>query len=229
MNTEIRMKNKTKKFSWSLDISTTNIGMALWDENGVLVELNHLQLSIDRDIPEEDRDIHKADLFKKYCYSFNDRIKEEYYAELENIFVEAPLSNTPKNINTTALLLGFNGMARYVLYSVFNIMPLKIGIYQSRKIFNPEFVKTKKVKGEIVQVLSFPSGWASKEKKEYLRVKVSHLEPNVTWKYTRNGTIKPTSYDMSDAYVVGISGLIAMDVISYDDWYKMHEAIIENI
>lgn len=217
------------KFSWSLDISTTNVGMALWDSNGKLIELNHLQLKVDRQIPEEDRDISKADLFKDYIVNFKDRILEEYNATIENIFVEAPFSHTPKNINTTALLLGFNGMARYVLFEVFGVPPLKITVHQSRKLFCPEFIKQKKEKGVIKDVLSFPKGWKSKEKKEYLRVKVSHLEPDVSWNYTRNGTIKETSYDMSDAYVVGIAGLIAMEVFDYDDWYNIHEAIIEKV
>lgn len=218
-----------KHFSWSLDISTTNVGMALWDEEGILIELNHMQLKVDRLIPQEDRDISKADLFKDYVVAFRDRVKEEYGATIENIFVESPLQNTPKNINTTALLLGFNGMARYVLFEVFGVPPLKITVHQSRKIFCPEFIVQRKEKGVMKDVLSFPKGWKSKEKKEYLRVKVSQLEPDVSWNYTRTGTIKETSYDMSDAYVVGISGLITMDVISYDDWFKIHEEIIEKV
>lgn len=218
-----------KKYSWSLDISTTNVGMALWDEKGTLLELNHLQLKVDRLIPQEDRDISKADLFKDYIIAFKDRVKEEYDAVIDNIFVESPLQNTPKNINTTALLLGFNGMARYVLFEVFGVPPLKITVHQARKIFCPEFIHKQKRKGEMVEVLSFPKGWKSKEKKEYLRVKVSYLEPDVSWNYTRNGTIKETSYDMSDAYVVGIAGLITMDVFDYNHWYKLHENIIEKV
>ena len=218
-----------KKFSWSLDISTTNVGMALWDEDGNLIELNHMQLKVDRIIPPEDRDISKADLFKDYVINFKNRVKEEYDAEIENIFVEAPLPNTKVNIFTTALLLGFNGMARYVLFEVFGIPPLKITVHDCRRIFCPEFVRTVKRKGEMLKVLSFPKGWKSKEKKEYLRVKVGYLEPDVSWNYTRNNTIKETSYDMSDAYVVGIAGLITMDVISYDKWISIHEQILEKV
>jgi hypothetical protein len=200
-----------RQFSWSLDISTTNVGMALWDEDGNLVELKHLQLKIDRNVPVEDRDVVKADLFKDYVVNFKNRIKEEYGAEIENIFVEAPFSNTPKNINTTALLLGFNGMARYVLFEVFGVPPLKISVYDTRKIFLPEFYKyNKKLKK---RVLSFPKGWKSKDKKEYIRKKVSELEPDLSWNYTRTGTIKETSYDMSDAYAVGFAGLKVLETI----------------
>ena len=216
-----------KQFSWSLDISTTNVGMALWDEDGKLIELNHMQLKVDRIIPPEDRDISKADLFKDYIINFKNRVKEEYDAEIENIFVEAPLPNTKVNIFTTALLLGFNGMARYVLFEVFGIPPLKITIYQSRKLFLPNFVRKDKRKGEIVEVLSFPKGWKSKEKKEYIRQRVGKLEPDVSWNYTRNNTIKETSYDMSDAYCVGISGLIVSEIIDYDSWKTKYYKVLD--
>ena len=216
-----------KQFSWSLDISTTNVGMALWDEDGKLIELNHMQLKVDRIIPPEDRDISKADLFKDYVTNFKNRVKKEYDAEIENIFVEAPLPNTKVNIFTTALLLGFNGMARYVLFEVFGIPPLKITIYQSRKLFLPNFVRKDKRKGEIVEVLSFPKGWKSKEKKEYIRQRVGKLEPDVSWNYTRNNTIKETSYDMSDAYCVGISGLIVSEIIDYDSWKTKYYKVLD--
>jgi len=101
-----------EKYIWSLDVSTTNIGSALWDSKGKLIELKHLSLKIDKETSADDRDIHKADIFKEYCIAYKQRIKDELNGSLEHIFIEAPLQNTPKNINTTALLLGFNGIAR---------------------------------------------------------------------------------------------------------------------
>lgn len=202
------------KYSVSFDVSTTNVGVALWNENGNLVELKHLELKIDKDITVDDRYIFKANLFKKYLIKFRDRIKEEYSAIIDNIFIEAPLLNTPKNINTTALLLGFNGIACYKLYEVFDVIPKKITVHESRSIFCPEFVKTiKKKNGEIKNTLSFPKGWKNTEKKEYIRKKVAELEPQIKWFYTRNNTIKDSSYDMSDAYAVGYSGLKVMGIL----------------
>jgi len=198
-------------FSWSLDISTTNVGMALWDEKGQLVELKHLELKIDKSIPEEDRYIYKAELFKSYINDFADRIANEYGASIENIFVEAPLSNTPVNINTTAKLLGFNGIACYILYEKFRISPYLISVYQTRKLFCSELVKkTKKRDGTIKETLSFPK---NVDKKLYVWDKVSNLEPDIEWFYTRNGTLKNGSFDMSDAYAVGHAGLKVMEII----------------
>lgn len=202
---------KKTGYSWSLDISTTNVGMALWYESGDLVELKHLELKVDRSIPEEERYLHKAKKFKEYVSSYKKRVKEMYGAEIENIFVEAPLSNTPVNINTTAKLLSFNGIACYILDEIFDKPPFLITVHQSRKLFCPELVKiAKKRNGQIKETLSFPKGV---DKKEYIWNKVAELEPKVEWFYTRTGNLKSQSYDMSDAYCVGVAGLKVLGTI----------------
>ena len=202
---------KKTGYSWSLDISTTNVGMALWYESGDLVELKHLELKVDRSIPEEERYLHKAKKFKEYIINYKTRVKEVYGADIENIFVEAPLSNTPVNINTTAKLLSFNGIACYILNEVFDKPPYLITVYQSRKLFCPELVKiTKKRNGQIKETLSFPKGV---DKKEYIWQKVSELEPEVDWFYARTGNLKSQSFDMSDAYAVGVAGLKVIGTI----------------
>ena len=203
--------NKKIGYSWSLDISTSNVGMALWYESGKLVELKHLELKVNRSIPEEERYLHKAKLFKEYVLKYKEHIKEKYDADIGNIFVEAPLSNTPVNINTTAKLLSFNGIACYILNEIFEKPPYLISVYNSRKLFCPELVKTtKKRTGEIKQTLSFPK---DVDKKFYIWNKVKGLEPKIEWFYTRNGTLKGSSYDMSDAYCVGVAGLKVLEII----------------
>ncbi len=86
-----------EKYIWSLDISTTNIGSALWDNKGKLIELKHLELKTDKNVPVEDRDIHKAEIFRKYVLEFKERILQELNGELVAIVVEEPLggSNNP--------------------------------------------------------------------------------------------------------------------------------------
>lgn len=201
-----------EKYIWSLDISTTNVGAALWNSKGTLVELKHLGLMIDKDIPVDHRDLHKAKLLKEYCLQYKKHVLEELDGKITNVFVEAPLQNTPKNINTTALLLGFNGMARYVLMEVFGFVPEKITVHESRKLFCPELVKQKKRKGELVEELSFPDAY-KKDKKLYIWEKVAKLEPQISWFYTRNNTLKPICFDMSDSYAVGIAGLKKLGII----------------
>lgn len=201
-----------EKYFWSLDISTTNVGFALWDSNGKLIELKHLSLKTKTDVPIDEREYHKADLFCEYCKKYKEKIENEFNGYIENIFVEAPLQNTPKNINTTALLLGFNGMARLTLYQIFNKYPIKITVHEARKLMCPELIKKVKKKGKLEDVLSFPPEYR-KEKKKYIWEKVAKLEPQIEWFYTRNNTIKDICYDMSDAYAVGIAGLKLLEII----------------
>lgn len=201
-----------EKYIWSLDVSTTNVGSALWDMRGKLIELKHLSLKSDKDVPVEQRDLHKADLFWEYCVGYKEHVHNKWNGKISHIFVEAPLQNTPKNINTTALLLGFNGMARLVLYKVFEFKPEKITVHEARKLFCPELVHQQKRKGELIEVLSFPDKY-KKDKKLYIWEKVAKLEPQIEWFYTRNETLKDICYDMSDSYAVGIAGLKKLGII----------------
>lgn len=199
-------------YSWSLDISTSNVGAALWNEQGELLELKHLKLNVDREIPQEDRYIYKAKLFKRFVEEYVHYVEndENFEYSITNVFVEEPLPNTKVNINTTAKLLSFNGIARYILFEVLGVIPTIISVYDSRKIFCPELIVKKKRNGEIVDVLSFPE---NVDKKEYIWKKVAAMEPQIKWFYTRNDTLNPISYDMSDAYVVGYSGQRVMEII----------------
>lgn len=202
-----------ENYTWSLDVSTTNVGSALWDSKGKLIELKHLELKIDKETFVDDRDVVKAEHFKNYAIAYKERIEKEYGGKIVNVIIEEPLPNTKININTTALLLGFNGMARYALYQVFGIPPIKITVHESRKLFLTELVHEEKRKGEIIQVLSFPPEYI-KEKKLYIWEKVCKLEPQIEWFY-KKGTNKPKDmcFDMSDSYAVGYAGLKLLGII----------------
>ena len=204
------MGDLSKKYSWSLDISTTNIGMTLWNTEGKLVEIRHLKLDTDKSVPEEVRYLDKAHTFREYLVKFKDEVENQYSCVIENIFVEAPLMNTPVNIETTAKLLAFNGISCYILHQVFGVPPYLISVYQSRKLFCPELVNTKKVKGKLKETLSFPK---DVDKKVYIWNKVAKQYPNIIWHYKKDGSIRETSYDMSDSVAVGYAGLKVLGII----------------
>lgn len=200
-----------EKYIWSLDISTTNIGCALWDSKGKLIELKHLELKTDKKIPAEDRDMYKAEIFRKYVTDYKERIFNELNGEITHIIVEEPLGGS-NNANTVSLLYGFNGICRYILFKTFNVYPKKISVYDSRKLFCPEFVHTKKEKGVIVEVLSFPPEFRD-EKKLYIWKKVAKLEPQIEWFYDKKNNLKDMCYDLSDSYCVGYAGLKLLGII----------------
>lgn len=201
-----------EKYIWSLDISTTNIGMSLWDDKGKLIELKHLELKTGKDVLVENRDMYKAEIFRKYVQEYKEHVLDELNGEIIHVIVEEPLGGS-NNANTVSLLYGFNGICRYILYSIFGIYPMKISVYESRKLFCPELVKISTVKGKRKETLSFPPEYR-KEKKLYIWKKVSNLEPQIEWFYKRNGVDpKDMCFDMSDSYAVGYAGLKKLGII----------------
>ena len=203
-----------EEYYWSLDASTSTIGWTLWNSVGKMVEIGYLELDRNKEIPPEDRDVYKADIFNHYAIEFKERVEKEYNGYIKNVFIEEPLSSTPVNINTTSLLLSFNGMCRYLLYKIFDNPPIKISVHDSRKLFLPEFIKRVKEKGVIKEVLSFPKGWKSPEKKAYIQKRVAELEPQIEWFYKKdNITLKDINYDLSDSYCVGHSSLMLLEII----------------
>jgi hypothetical protein len=193
-----------REFYIGLDISTTNIGLALFNEGGSLVELKHLKLKTDsKTTPENDRYLIKGDEFYKFLTSYKDHIKETYQAEVKTIFVEEPLMMS-NNQFTSALLQKFNGVCCYIIKSIFSLYPEMISVHESRTLFCPEFVKHKTVKGKLIKTLSFPKDI---DKKEYIWKKVASMEKDIQWIYNKKGEIANENYDMSDAYCVGVAKL----------------------
>ncbi len=207
-----------ENYIWSLDISTTNIGMALWDKKGKLIELKHLELKTDKNTPVENRDIYKAEIFKKYVLEFKERILYELNGKIIHIIVEEPLGGS-NNSNTVSLLFGFNGICRYILFEIFGIYPMKISVHESRKLFCDELVFSSKKKNkktgliENNETLSFPIEYRDK-KKLYIWEKVCKLEPQIEWFYKKDGfSPKDMCFDMSDSYAVGFAGLKQLGII----------------
>ena len=202
-----------EKYIWSLDISTTNIGFALWDDKGKLIELKHLELKTGKDVPVDERDIHKAEIFRKFVANYKEHILNDLNGELIHIVVEEPLGGS-NNPTTNSLLYGFNGICRYILFVMFGIYPLKISVYDSRKLFCSELVRVSyKKNGEKVETMSFPEKY-KKEKKLYIWEKVCKLEPQIEWIYKKDSKEpKDMCFDMSDSYAVGFAGLKMLGII----------------
>jgi hypothetical protein len=199
-----------EKYIWSLDISTTNIGSALWSDKGKLIELKHLELKNNKDIDAEDRVIYKAEIFKNYVQEYKNYVLKELNGEITKVIIEAPLGGS-NNINTIALLFSFNGICTYILHKIFNLYPKKIPIYTIRKLFCNELVKISQKKNrktgiiETVETLSFPEEYREK-KKLYIWEKVAKYEPNVIWFYKKNSKeLSDINWDLSDAYACGYS------------------------
>ncbi len=82
------------------------------------------------------------------------------------------------------------------IYDILGIVPNYISTYNSRKFAWSELVQ-KNEKGKHVLFGGLPKDI---DKKELIWRKVSDKEPQITWLYTKNNTLKKECYDMADSY-----------------------------
>ena len=182
------MKNKPKILG--LDVSTRTIGIALFDiQSKDLLELTHVS-----PVPKPKQEnkigelIFKSEIFKT---------KLEQYKNLGivDVVIEEPLLNS-NNIYTVQTLLRYNSFITKQIFDVLGIVPEYITTYNSRKFAFPELVQPND-KGKHVLFGGLPKDI---DKKMVIWEKVAKREPQITWAYTKNNTLKKENFDMTDAY-----------------------------
>jgi hypothetical protein len=178
-----------------LDVSTKTIGWALFDlSSRDLLELTHIS---PRPKPTTDNKIEemilKSELFKK-------KLEEYKGLGIVRVIIEEPLLNS-NNAYTIGTLLRYNTLITKQVYDVLGIVPDYVSTYESRKQAFPELVQ-KNEKGKFVLFGGYPKDC---DKKQIIWELVSKREPQITWLYTRNNTLKKENFDMTDAYTVVLS------------------------
>jgi hypothetical protein len=182
------LKNSPKVLG--LDISTSTIGWALFDvKTGELLELTHV--SPKTKVKRENK-IHE--LLDK-AETFQTKLNEYKNLGITKIIIEEPLLNS-NNIYTVGTLLRFNSFITKLIYDTLGIVPDYITTYNSRKSAFPELVKENDKK-KFVLFGGLPKDI---DKKHIIWELVAKREPQITWQYTKNNTLKKEVYDMSDAY-----------------------------
>jgi len=173
-----------------LDISTKTIGWALFESSSQkLLELTHFSPII-KPKPEDKMEelLLKVDGFKEKIEGYKD-------FNIERVVIEEPLLNS-NNVWTVGILLRYNSMITRVIYEVLGLVPVFISTYNSRKFAWPDLVNENN-KGKRVLFGGLPK---TIDKKEIIWKKVSDAEPQITWLYTRNNTLKKECFDQADAY-----------------------------
>lgn len=173
-----------------LDISTKTIGWALFDiETKNLLELTHISPK-----PKLTSDNKMEELLMKSSIV---REKLIGYKELgiTNVIIEEPLLNS-NNVYTVSTLMRYNTLVCKEVYDVLGIIPEFISTYNSRKFAFPHLVQQNN-KGKFVLFGGFPKDI---DKKVIIWELVAKREPQVTWQYTKNNTLKKENYDQTDAY-----------------------------
>jgi hypothetical protein len=187
------MSDITKKSSpkiLGLDVSTKTIGWALFDmRTQELLELTHIsprpKMKTENKIEEL---LSKAEVFKT-------KLDEYKNLGITKVIIEEPLLNS-NNIYTVQTLLRYNSFVTKNIYDVLGIVPEFISTYNSRKFAFPQLLQLND-KGKMVLFGGLPK---DADKKQIIWDLVAKLEPQITWQYTRNNTLKKENFDQTDAY-----------------------------
>jgi RNase H-fold protein (predicted Holliday junction resolvase) len=187
------MKEKKEEFYiLGLDVSTKTIGISLFNQDGVLMELTHISPKIKPVPPTKTEElIKKAILFSEFLDNYT-KLNIKY------VVIEEPLLRS-NNVNTVGTLLRFNGMITKIVYDKLKVTPEYISSYESRKNAFPELMQPNASK-KIVLFGSYPKDI---DKKKVVWEKVSEREPNIKWIINKNGDLAKENYDMSDAFACG--------------------------
>ena len=126
-----------------LDVSTKTIGMALFENDGKLLELTHITPKI-KPLPDNKLEelFRKVDAFEKLLTRYIE-------LNIDKVIIEEPLLNS-NNVYTVGTLLRFNGMISKVVDDVLGVVPEFISSYDSRAYAFPELmsIRTHDKKGE---------------------------------------------------------------------------------
>lgn len=184
-----------------LDVSTRTIGVALFDiQTKNLLELTHVS-----PLPKPKTENKIEELLLK-GQIFRNKLLDYVDMGIKHVVIEEPLLNS-NNVYTVSTLMRFNTLVCKEVYDILGVVPEFISTYNSRKFAFPHLVKPND-KGKHVLFGGYPKDI---DKKVMIWELVAKREPQITWQYTKNNTLKKENYDMTDAYTCTIG------------WMKMTE------
>lgn len=177
-----------------LDVSTKTIGWALFDiESKNLLELTHIS-----PVPKPKSEnkieelIHKSGIFRN-------KLSEYIGLGIQNVIIEEPLLNS-NNVYTVGTLMRFNTLICKEVYDILGVVPEFMSTYNSRKFAFPHLVQ-KNDKGKFVLFGGLPKDI---DKKVIIWELIAKREPQITWLYTKNNTLKKENFDQTDAYCAAL-------------------------
>lgn len=201
---------KEPEFLLALDVSTSTIGIALFEDmgdKGKLKLLHHVSPKV-KPKPENKME----ELFKKVEIFEKEFLSHYSDVGITRVVIEEPLLQS-NNVYTIATLLRFNGMISKSCYDTIGVVPEFISSYDARKYAFPELMAVRKAKKDGTPLpekqiaKNLPvlfGGYAfDVDKKSVIWELVSDLEPQIMWLFDKNSKLKKENFDMTDAYTCG--------------------------
>lgn len=177
-----------------LDVSTKTIGWSLFDiESGNLLELTHIS-----PVPKPKVENKIEELLLKGKI-FREKLQLYVGMGIQYVVIEEPLLNS-NNVYTVSTLMRFNTLICKEVYDVLGVVPEFISTYNSRKFAFPHLVQEND-KGKFVLFGGQPKDI---DKKQVIWDLVAKREPQITWNYTKNNTLKKENFDQTDAYCAAL-------------------------
>jgi hypothetical protein len=202
---------KEPEFLLALDVSTSTIGIALFEnlgKKGKLKLLHHVSPKVKpKPVSKMEELFRKVEIFESEFLA--------HYSDfgITRVIIEEPLLQS-NNVYTIATLLRFNGMISKSVYDTLGVVPDFISSYDARKYAFPDLMAVRTFKKDGTPLTEkqiskntpvlFGAHPYDIDKKQVLWDKVSELEPQVLWLYDKNNKLKKESFDLSDAYVAGL-------------------------
>ena len=122
--------------------------------------------------------------------------------------IDKELRLNSNNIYTIQTLLRFNRFIFKEVYNILGIIPEFISTYNARKYAWPELVQ-ENAKGKYVLFGGLPKDI---DKKMLIWEKVAKKEPQITWGYTRNNTLRKENFDQTDAYTCALGYMKSKEI-----------------
>jgi len=202
--------SKEPKYILALDVSTSTIGIALFEDLGDMGELKLLHHVSPKVKPKPENKM--EELFKKVEIFQTEFLNKYADFGIYRVIIEEPLLQS-NNVYTIATLLRFNGMISKSVFDTIGVVPEFISSYDARKYGFPELMasRTSKkdgtplpekqiAKNEPVLFGGYPF---DVDKKMVIFEKVCDLVPQITWLFDKHNKLKKENFDMSDAYCAG--------------------------
>ena len=189
--------NKEPQFLLSLDVSTSCIGIALFEDmgdHGELKLLHHVSPKVKpKPLSKMEELFRKVEIFEQeFLVKYSD-------VGITRVVIEEPLLQS-NNVYTIATLLRFNGMISKSVYDAIGVVPEFISSYDARKYAFPELMAVRRFKkdgtplADKVIAKNTPVLFGAYEfdidKKYVLWEKVAELEPQVIWFYDKKNKLK---------------------------------------
>ena len=185
-----------------LDISTKTIGWALFDiQSKNLLELTHIS---PRPKPTTDSKIEELMLKSN---EFRKKLESYVGLGIQTVVIEEPLLNS-NNVYTVGTLMRYNTLICKDVYDILGVIPEFISTYNSRKFAFPHLVQ-KNDSNKFVLFGGFPKDI---DKKVVIWELVAKREPQITWQYTKNNTLKKENYDQTDAYCAALGFMKSKEI-----------------